>query len=341
MNFHTISLTIAILARLSSAERMTVRGRILSDENFPLDYESSLSMKTAAIMVGGKSSKSKSAKAGKGGKAEKSGKAGLGFDPIQWTVPDVMLKHIDNGYLGDYEATNADADVAEFNEQYTRKGAAFVFDLGSFSSLTRRLGSTIVLAEIRTIWYHLAPIVAENNGVIMKSVGDSLHLYYEKVSDGLQAGQAMYLAVVARWRNKVALACDGDSKQGWCTNATEKDERKRFFNTAAMGGAFGDIILIVPGKQGAVVEAYGAPFNNAYYAGEEQAEHGQTIIDEGALQSLLDEAGQGTGDYCVERGTVPWTAGDFGINRFIVIKFVFGCYYTVCFDAECKIPDDE
>jgi len=313
MNFHTISLTaIAILAISSSAERMT--------------------------------KSSKRAKAGKGekaGKAGKTGKAGLGFDPIQWTVPDVMLKRVDNGYLGDYEATNADADVAEFNGLFIRKGAAFIFDLGSFSSLTRRLGSTIVLAEIRTIWYHLAPIVAENNGVIMKSVGDSLHLYYEKVSDGLQAGQAMYLAVVARWRNKVALACDGDSKQGWCMNATEKDERKLFFNTAAMGGGFGDIILIVPENVGVAVDAIGAPVNNAFYAGEEQAKHGQTIIDEGALQSLLDEAGQGTGDYCVERGTVPWTAGDFGINRFIVIKFVFGCYYTVCFDAECKIPDDE
>lgn len=39
------------------------------------------------------------------------------------------------------------------------------------------------------------------------------------------------------------------------------------------------------------VDAYGGAVNNAYFAGEEEAEHGESIIDEDVLQSLLVEAG--------------------------------------------------
>jgi len=59
------------------------------------------------------------------------------------------------------------------------------------------------------------------------------------------------------------------------------------------------------------------------------------------MQSLLVEAGgDGPDDACSE-GFIPWTSGVCGINRFIVRVYPFGCYYTVCFDEECKIPDDE
>lgn len=276
-------------------------------------------------------------------KASKSQKtAPLEFDPPEWNIPDVALLDINESYLGEFENFVTSDAVVEFDGEYTTTGAPFVIDLGSFGGLTRRLGSTIVLSEIRSIWVELAPIVAEHDGIIMKSLGDSLFLYFDKVSDGVIATRAMYNAVVARWQDKVSLACDGDSPQDWCEARDEESERDRFFNTMSSGGGYGETILIVP--DGRLVDAVGAPVNNAFFAGEETAEHGETMIDESALQSLLVEAGQATDNFCQEGGpAVPWTQGDFGIDRFILREF-FGfsfCYYTLCFDAECQIPDDE
>jgi len=262
-------------------------------------------------------------------------KRGLGWDPKQWEEFDITAKSFDAIYTGDYDSI----DTTEISEMYIQEGSVFLFDLGSFGSLIRRLGAVITLSEIRTIWYELSPVVTDNNGIIMKSVGDSLQMYFEKVSDGLIGTRAMYLTLIARWRGKVALACDNADPPDWCGD--EEQERKRFFNTAAMGGDFGDIILIP--KSGRIVDAIGAAVNNAYFAGEEEAEHGESIIGESALQSLLVEAGgDGPVDACSEGFDIPWTSGVFGINRFIVRVYDFGgCYYTVCFDEECKIPDDE
>jgi len=60
-------------------------------------------------------------------------------------------------------------------------------------------------------------------------------------------------------------------------------------------------------------------------AGEEEAEHGESIIGESALQSLLVEAcGVSCGCLFGEGFAIPWTAGDFGIHRFIVRVYDFG-----------------
>jgi len=276
----------------------------------------------------------KSPKKNKSTKSSKSTtKRGLGWDPAEWNDFDVLANSFDASYTGDFETI----DTTEISEMYTQKGSVFLLDLGSFGSLIRRRGAVITLAEIRTIWSELSPIVGDNNGIVMKSVGDSVQMYFEKVSDGLIGTRAMYLALIARWRKKVTLACDNADPPVWC--GYDKEERKLFFNTASVGGGYGDMILIP--KNGRLVDAIGAPVNNAYFAGEEEAEHGESIIDEDALQSLLVEAGGVSVKTCDKDVDIPWTAGDFGVDRFIVKVYPFGCYYTVCFDGECKIPDDE
>ena len=240
--------------------------------------------------------KAKSFKSSKNAKARKCPKPPnnpLGFDPIEWKGLDVVAKKIDDAYHGQdpdiFLETNS--DVSDFADTYKREGAVFTFDLGSFSSLTRRLGSVIVLAQIRSIWHALSPIAGEHDGVIMKSIGDSLLMYFEKVLDGLMATRVMYLAVVQRWKDQVALACEGDSPpEAWCEDRTEEDERKRFFNTGAMGGGFGNMILVGPPEDGTLVDVIGGAVNNAFFAGEEEAEHGETIIDKKALESLLIKA---------------------------------------------------
>mmetsp|Transcript_54523 Transcript_54523/g.63734 ORF Transcript_54523/g.63734 Transcript_54523/m.63734 type:complete len:302 (+) Transcript_54523:123-1028(+) len=269
----------------------------------------------------------------KGKKGKKMSTSSLGFDPQEWVGFDGVAKSFDAGYIGDYNTI----DTAAISEMYIQEGSVFLFDLGSFGSLIRRRGVAITLSEIRTIWYELSPIAGDNNGIVMKSVGDSLQMYFDNVSDGLIATRAMYLALIARWKDKVALACDdAEIQPAWC--GVESEERKLFFNTAAVGGGYGEMIVIP--NDGTPVDAFGAAVNNAYFAGEEEAEHGQTIIDDGALQSLLGEKGVGPFD-CGKESTIPWTAGDFGIDHLITINYGFACYYTVCFDAECKIPDDE
>lgn len=255
------------------------------------------------------------------------------FDSPVWNSFDALATEFDAGYLGDYETTNTLA----ISECFGGKGSVFIFDLGSSSSLFRRRGAEITLAEQRAIFQELAPIARDNNGLVMKSIGDSLQLYFENVSDGLTTTRAMYLALVARWRAKVDLACGYADTPAWCGDIEE--ERKRFYNTAAMGGGYGSMVLI--GDPGSYIDAFGPPVNNAYFAGEEEAEHGETIIDEDALQSVLEEAGVGPQEDACDNVAVEWTAGELGINRFIIRTYPFGCYYTVCFDEECKIPDDE
>lgn len=269
----------------------------------------------------------KKAKNGKQGKSHK----GPSFDPPAFGPLDALAVATDADYFGDYETF----DASELEARFGGPGALFVFDLGSSGNLFRRRGAAITVAEQRTIFHELAPLTGDN-GHVMKSVGDSLQLYFDTVSAGLAGTRAMYLALVERWRAKVSEACSADDIPAWCGDIEE--ERKRFYNTAAVGGAYGSMILV--GDPGRYVDAFGAAVNNAYFAGEEEAEHGETIVDEDALQRLLDEAGGGPQEAC-DNGTVEWAAGDLGVDHIIVREYPFGCYYTVCFDAECKIPDDE
>lgn len=261
--------------------------------------------------------------------------AAIGVDGPQWNGFDEAALAFDAAYLGDYETPTPDTSV--ISDEYAKDGAAFVFDLGSSGSSFRRRGAVISLSEIRAIWSELAPIVDENDGVVMKSIGDSLYLYFDTVADGLTATRAMYLQLVARWRAKVDEACGVAVPPAWCGD--ESEERKRFFNTAAYGGDYGELLLIPDAEK--PIDAYGAAANNAFFAGEEEAEHGECIIGEAALQQFLQEAGQATQEDACDLESVTWTAGDLGVDRFIVRTYPFGCYYTVCFDAECKIPDDE
>jgi len=287
------------------------------------------------------------------GKSRKLTHLPLGFDPEQWIIPDVALVDINNAdpldinnsYLGEFVNFRNSDKVGAFEQDYTSTGAPFVIDLGSFSSLSRRLGATIVLSEIRSIWYELAPIIEEHGGIILKSSGDSLFMYFDNVSDGIIATRAMYNAVVARWQEKLTLACaDFVAPEEWCARENGRD---LFFNTMSSGGGYGETILIALDEK--LIDAFGPAVNNAFFAGEEEAEHGETIIDEGALQRLLVEAKQEPGVFCEAEQDVLWIQGEFGIDHIITREFFDSessqtpdfCYYTLCFDAECQIPDDE
>jgi len=282
----------------------------------------------------GKSAKDNSGKSakGKGGKSSKYGKSSrdLGFDPPQWSEFDGKVKSFDARYVGDYETI----DTTEISDMYSQEGAVFLFDLGSFGSLIRRLGAVITLSEIRTIWYELSPIARENNGIIMKSVSGSLQIFFEKVSDGITGTRAMHLALLGRWMGKIILICGENNQESpdWCDDE-DNYKNPRFFNTASIGGAYGNV-LVIP-NNGKPVDAYGVAVNNAYFA-EEEAEHGESVIDEDALQSLLREVERNPGDPCFKGSIIPWTPGNFGIDHFITKYYDFACYYTVCFDAECK-----
>jgi adenylate cyclase len=272
-------------------------------------------------------------KSSRGRKCAKS--STISFDPADWCDFQGLATDFDEGYLGDYETI----DTTEIRNIFSGTGAAFIIDLGSSSSSFRRRGAVVSLSETRAIWNELSPIVEDNDGIVMKSNGDSLYLYFENVSDGLAATRAMYLALIVRWRKKVELACDVAVEPTWCGN--EEEERKRFFNTASVGGGYGEMLLI--GEDGKHIDAFGNPVNNAFFAGKEEAEHGEFRIDEDALQRLLEEAEVDPQDNaCSSNSTsVDWKAGTFDINRFIVRSYGNFCYYTVCFDANCTIPDDQ
>lgn len=262
----------------------------------------------------------------------------IGFDPEEWEEFDAAAIEFDAAFLGNYEG----ADTSGITDTFEATKTVALFDLGSTASSFRRRGSVVTLSEIRAIWNELSPIVEDNDGIVVKSVGDTLVMLFDDVADGLTASHEMYLALVARWRRKVAEACDTDPED-WCAGADEEEERKRFYNTMAAGAGYGDMLLIPASGEGHPIDLYGPPVNNAFFSAEEEAEHGEFRIDEGAMQRLLVEAGVATQDGACDTQTVTWTPGTFDIQRFIVRQYFGGafCYYTVCFDDECKIPDDE
>jgi len=72
-------------------------------------------------------------------------------------------------------------------EQYGVEGAVFISDMASFSSTSRKIGVCHFLKMIHRTRQIIAPLIAANNGLLIKCDADNCYAFFEHVDDAIQA----------------------------------------------------------------------------------------------------------------------------------------------------------
>jgi class 3 adenylate cyclase len=72
-------------------------------------------------------------------------------------------------------------------EQFGTEGAVFISDMASFSSTSRKVGVCHFLKLIHRARQTVAPIIAANNGTLLKCEADNCYAFFERPDDAIQA----------------------------------------------------------------------------------------------------------------------------------------------------------
>jgi len=72
-------------------------------------------------------------------------------------------------------------------EQFGTEGAVFISDMASFSSTSRKIGVCHFLKMIYRARQIIAPLIARNNGLLLKCDADNCYAFFEKTDDAIQA----------------------------------------------------------------------------------------------------------------------------------------------------------
>ena len=139
--------------------------------------------------------------------------------------------------------------------RYGTTGAVFISDMASFSSTSRRRGVCHFLKLIHRARQTIGPIVAANNGVLMKCDADNCYAFFDSVDDAIKASFEANAAVF-------------DSNRG-------HDETEQIY--LSIGVDYGRVLLIDDD------DFFGDPVNTASKLGEDLAIKAETLVTERAL----------------------------------------------------------
>ena len=148
-------------------------------------------------------------------------------------------------------------------ERFGSEGATLISDMANFSSTSRSLGVCHFLKMIYRTRQIVAPIIAANNGTLLKSEADNCYAFFPDASDAITASFDLNSALFAV--NK------------------ERDLHEHIY--LSVGIDYGDLLLI--GNE----DFYGDPVNTASKLGEDLAAKGETLVTERALQRTTFEVG--------------------------------------------------
>ena len=140
-------------------------------------------------------------------------------------------------------------------EQFGACGATFISDMASFSSTSRKLGVCHFLKLIYRARKIIAPVIAANNGKLLKCDADNCYAYFETTDDAIQASLDVNAAIF-------------DSNQ-----PLDLSEHIHL----SVGIDYGDLLLV--GSE----DFYGDPVNTASKLGEDIAIRGETLVTERAI----------------------------------------------------------
>jgi len=170
---------------------------------------------------------------------------------------------------GDVEFDSAIARFSEFDdpeqqetarskiwEQFGTEGAVFISDMASFSSTSRKIGVCHFLKMIHRARQIIAPIIADNNGTLMKCDADNCYAFFKHTDDAIQASFDINAALF------------------------ESNDRHDIAEQIylSVGIDYGRVLLIGD------IDYYGDPVNTASKLGEDLAVKAETLITYRAME---------------------------------------------------------
>jgi len=81
----------------------------------------------------------------------------------------------------------AEAIRLDIWEKYGVEGTVFISDMASFSSTSRKLGVCHFLKMIHRARQIVTPVIAANNGILLKCDADNCYAYFDKPDDAIKA----------------------------------------------------------------------------------------------------------------------------------------------------------
>ena len=140
-------------------------------------------------------------------------------------------------------------------ERFGTSGATFISDMANFSVTSRRLGICHFLKLIHRARETVAPLVAANNGTLLKCDADNCYAFFDKTDDAIQASFDINAEL---FRANQGLPLEDHIY-------------------LSVGIDHGDLLLV--GSE----DFYGDPVNTASKLGEDLAIKGETLVTDRAI----------------------------------------------------------
>jgi class 3 adenylate cyclase len=162
--------------------------------------------------------------------------------------------------IAEFAELRDDSEITTMREhiwaQYGTEGAVFISDMASFSSTSRKVGVCHFLKMIHRARQIIAPLIAKNNGLLIKCDADNCYAFFDRTDDAIQAS--------------------------FDVNAALFDHNDEFGITEqiylSVGIDFGEVLLIGD------MEFFGDPVNTASKLGEDLAVKAETLVTQRAIE---------------------------------------------------------
>jgi class 3 adenylate cyclase len=169
----------------------------------------------------------------------------------------------DNEFDGLIAAFSELRDAAEIElarqhiwERFGTTGAVFISDMASFSSTSRKVGVCHFLKLIHRARRIIAPLIADNNGLLLKCDADNCYAFFENTDDAIRASFDIN-AELFRHNDEFSM--------------TEQIY-------LSVGIDYGRVLLVGD------IEFFGDPVNTASKLGEDLAIKAETLVTKRALK---------------------------------------------------------
>lgn len=141
-------------------------------------------------------------------------------------------------------------------ERFGAEGAVFISDMASFSSTSRKIGVCHFLKLIHRARQIIAPLIAKNNGLLLKCDADNCYAFFDNTDDAIRASFDIN-AELFRHNDEFGLA------EQICLS---------------VGIDFGPVLLVGD------LEFFGDPVNTASKLGEDLAIKAETLVTKRAME---------------------------------------------------------
>jgi len=173
----------------------------------------------------------------------------------------LLARHAEFDSLLSAMAAERDADKIEAHrvaiwEKFGTEGAAFISDMASFSSTSRKFGVCHFLKLIHRARQIIEPIIYNNRGTLLKFDADNCYAYFPNTDDAIRASFEVNAAVFA--------------------SNDKHDIAEQIY--ISVGIDYGRLLLIGDG------DYFGDPVNTASKLGEDLAIRAEVLITERALE---------------------------------------------------------